>query len=99
VTLEQSIRHESAAIWAKLGANQAALIALLMPQHQGMYLPAALPMPATTTLLPIPADLALVELPPLAMLANGPEVSSGKVPLPTVPPVAGGLFFSSLSIL
>jgi hypothetical protein len=45
-TLKKSVKDESAAIRAGLGANQTVLITLLTPQCQNAQLPAAPTMPA-----------------------------------------------------
>jgi hypothetical protein len=90
--LEKSVKNESAAIRAELGANQAALIVLLTPRHQSVDLPAAPTMPAMRS-----AASTSVELPPSPNLATGLNEATGGIPPPVIPPETGGLLFSNLS--
>jgi hypothetical protein len=95
-TLISNIKADFAATRAMIDANHAALIALLMSLHQGTSLPPASPMPVTMSSLSTPADPASVELPPSPTPASGCDAAAGKVPLPIVPPDAGGPLFADL---
>jgi hypothetical protein len=110
VTLEKSIKDECAAIRTQLGTiqtaikaelsnNQAALIALLMPQRQNADLPWALTMPGPQSALSTPLDPTSVALPPSPNPVNGLNESTGGVPLPIPlnPSTPRGLLFSGLA--
>jgi hypothetical protein len=100
--LKESNKAEHAATRNKLDANQASLtvlIVLLTPKSQGILLPPP-SLILTATMLQVPVDPALVQLPPLPLLAGRLQQSLGNA-MPTATPAMvlpqpGGLLFSNI---